>query len=147
MAFTLELEEWVGSAWHRFITRRASVDFPAARVELVDRQRSLALLFRALGGASGISLEAASERDLLLRRNLLMRIAGTCKHAPLASCDGNRLRLPSSLAVYSTAALNLELYRWLALLAAHAGPMTHCCLLYTSPSPRDRTRSRMPSSA
>ena len=22
-----------------------------------------------------------------------------------------------------------------------------CCLLYTSPSPRDRTRSRMPSSA
>ena len=24
---------------------------------------------------------------------------------------------------------------------------TKCCLLYTSPSPRDRTRSRMPSSA
>ena len=24
---------------------------------------------------------------------------------------------------------------------------TMCCLLYTSPSPRDRTRSRMPSSA
>ena len=23
----------------------------------------------------------------------------------------------------------------------------NCCLLYTSPSPRDRTRSRMPSSA
>ena len=23
----------------------------------------------------------------------------------------------------------------------------YCCLLYTSPSPRDRTRSRMPSSA
>ncbi len=35
MAFTLELEEWVGSVWHRFITRRASVDFPEARVELV----------------------------------------------------------------------------------------------------------------
>ena len=28
---------------------------------------------------------------------------------------------------------------------ANNGPMT--CLLYTSPSPRDRTRSRMPSSA
>ena len=26
------------------------------------------------------------------------------------------------------------------------GPV-FCCLLYTSPSPRDRTRSRMPSSA
>ena len=27
------------------------------------------------------------------------------------------------------------------------GQRTHTCLLYTSPSPRDRTRSRMPSSA
>ena len=27
------------------------------------------------------------------------------------------------------------------------GPEPHPCLLYTSPSPRDRTRSRMPSSA
>ena len=26
-------------------------------------------------------------------------------------------------------------------------PTSHVCLLYTSPSPRDRTRSRMPSSA
>ena len=26
-------------------------------------------------------------------------------------------------------------------------PMSYLCLLYTSPSPRDRTRSRMPSSA
>ena len=26
-------------------------------------------------------------------------------------------------------------------------PVTCACLLYTSPSPRDRTRSRMPSSA
>ena len=26
-------------------------------------------------------------------------------------------------------------------------PMLYICLLYTSPSPRDRTRSRMPSSA
>src|SRR5664280_471069 len=29
----------------------------------------------------------------------------------------------------------------------HAEPMVPICLLYTSPSPRDRTRSRMPSSA
>ena len=30
---------------------------------------------------------------------------------------------------------------------AHAGTEDSLCLLYTSPSPRDRTRSRMPSSA
>ena len=29
----------------------------------------------------------------------------------------------------------------------YALAMLKCCLLYTSPSPRDRTRSRMPSSA
>ncbi|MDR9878347.1 nitric oxide reductase activation protein NorD [Pseudomonas allii] len=125
MAFTLELEEWVGSAWHRFITRRASVDFPEARVALADHQRRVALLFRALGGANGIAVEAAGERDLLLRRNLLMRIAGTCKQAPLATCDGNRLRLPASVAVFPDPVLNADLYQWLALLAAHAGPMTH----------------------
>ena len=35
--------------------------------------------------------------------------------------------------------------------ALHSDPhrfaLLYCCLLYTSPSPRDRTRSRMPSSA
>ena len=32
-------------------------------------------------------------------------------------------------------------------LATRGGALTTLCLLYTSPSPRDRTRSRMPSSA
>lgn len=81
MAFTLELEEWVGSVWHRFITRRASVDFPEARIELAPRQRALALLLRAMGGV-GRGVEAASERDLLLRRSLLQQIAGTCRQTP-----------------------------------------------------------------
>ena len=31
--------------------------------------------------------------------------------------------------------------------ATHAGRLLICCLLYTSPSPRDATLSRMPSSA
>ena len=31
--------------------------------------------------------------------------------------------------------------------AIRSFPLTDSCLLYTSPSPRDRTRSRMPSSA
>ena len=35
-----------------------------------------------------------------------------------------------------------------AVLVCHAfSGSHHACLLYTSPSPRDRTRSRMPSSA
>ena len=125
MAFTLELEEWVGSVWHRFITRRASVDFPEARVELIARQRSLQVLFHATGGSRQLGVEAVSDRDLLLRRNLLQQIAGTCKQVPLACCDGNNLRLPASLAAFPDVGLNEELYRWLALLAAQSGPMKH----------------------
>ena len=33
------------------------------------------------------------------------------------------------------------------LLVGDSSCMEYACLLYTSPSPRDRTRSRMPSSA
>ena len=35
----------------------------------------------------------------------------------------------------------------LGILISFAGVVSMFCLLYTSPSPRDRTRSRMPSSA
>ncbi|WP_136476816.1 nitric oxide reductase activation protein NorD [Pseudomonas sp. DG56-2] len=125
MAFTLELEEWVGSVWHRFITRRANPDFPEASVDLASRQRALTLLFRAMGGPANQGVEAASERDLLLRRTLLQQIAGTCKQVPLAWCDGQNLCLPGHLAVFPEASLNEALYRWLALLAAHSEPMRH----------------------
>lgn len=125
MGFTVEVEEWVGSIWHRFITRRASTDFPEARVYLGEQQRALALLFRAVGGASGVGVEAASGRDLLLRRSLLQQVAGTCQQMPVAWSDANSLRLPPELAVYPDAELNRELYRWLALLAAQAGEMRH----------------------
>ena len=106
MAFTIEVEEWVGSVWHRFITRRASPDFPEARVELESMQRPLSLLFRAMGGASGVGVEAASARDMLVRRNLLQQVAGTCKQLPVAWCDASNLRLPQSLAVYPDVSLN-----------------------------------------
>lgn len=125
MAFAIEVEEWVGSVWHRFITRRADPDFPEARVELESMRRPLSVLFRAMGGASGIGVEAANARDLMLRRNLLQQVAGTCKQLPVAWCDASNLRLPQSLAVFPEVELNQDLYRWLALLAAQAGDMRH----------------------
>ncbi len=125
MAFTIEVEEWVGSVWHRFITRRASPDFPEAAVTLESMQRPLSVLFRAMGGASGVEVGAANARDLMLRRNLLQQVAGTCKQLPVAWCDSSNLRLPQSLAVYPERSLNEDLYRWLALLAAQAGEMRH----------------------
>ena len=41
----------------------------------------------------------------------------------------------------------IQLVKLLARRAAEKDFEAHICLLYTSPSPRDRTRSRMPSSA
>ena len=37
--------------------------------------------------------------------------------------------------------------RQVEVLQGQGKPLADACLLYTSPSPRDRTRSRMPSSA
>ena len=41
-------------------------------------------------------------------------------------------------------AVNIPHYGWMAVLFA---VLSYLCLLYTSPSPRDRQKSRMPSSA
>ncbi|MDF3931124.1 nitric oxide reductase activation protein NorD [Pseudomonas citronellolis] len=125
MRLQLEPEEGLGRLWHRFITRRASLDFDAAAVSLDEVRRSLRLLFRATGGEAGVGLEAASPRELLVRRSLLQQVAGTCRQWPVAWFDADSLRLPARLAVYPETALNRELYRWLALLAAHSQPLRH----------------------
>ena len=48
--------------------------------------------------------------------------------------------------IYPAQKLMDEAYK-LGELLASGPPLVYACLLYTSPSPRDRTRSRMPSSA
>ncbi len=125
MGFSIEVEEWAGSVWHRFITRKADPDFPEAKVEFEPLQKSLGLLFRAMGGGQEVSLEAAQPRELLVKRSLLQKIAGTAQQLAVAWRDEQSLRLPATLAVFPEARLNLELYRWLSILAAHAGSMKH----------------------
>ncbi|KAF1065420.1 MAG: hypothetical protein GAK45_02162 [Pseudomonas citronellolis] len=147
MALHLEVEEGFGRVWPRFITRHASPDFDSAAVSLDDLRLSLLMLFRGAGGEAGVSLEAASPRELLVRRSLLQQVAGTCQQLPVAWFDGDSLRLPGRLAVYPDPALNRELYCWLALLAAHSQAMRHwvkdnqawtCALLARYPSLRLR---------
>ena len=125
MSIGVEVEEWAGEVWHRFITRRADPGFPEAQVELEDMQRSLAVLFRALGGAAGISVEASSARKMVLRRSLIQQVAGSSQQLSVAWADAENLRLPASLAVYPDPELNRDLYRWLALLAATSDKMRH----------------------
>lgn len=122
MSFAVEVEELAGSVWHRFITRKAEAGFPQAGVELEQIQPGLALLFRALGGGHEVSLEAAQARQLQVRRSWLQKVAGTAQQLSVAWRDANTVRLPPSLAVFPETSYNLELYRWLTILAAVAAP-------------------------
>ena len=70
------------------------------------------------------------------------------KYSPIAKVDEKDLKLRYSLMKeeneeYLQAAKEGDLTE----IADALGDMLYICLLYTSPSPRDRTRSRMPSSA
>ena len=62
------MEEWVGEAWHRFITRRTARDFPEQAVTLSEIQKTIGVVFRGLGGDPGLSLQTAVGRSHNARR-------------------------------------------------------------------------------
>lgn len=113
------MEEWVGSIWHRYITKKANTEYEHARVNFSEVSHSAGVMFRALGGAPGKRVEAAGERDYLVRRTILQKISGAYQQFSLAWQDEQSLRLPQSLAVFPDKKLNRDLYLWLAALAAH----------------------------
>ncbi|RUM94557.1 MAG: nitric oxide reductase [Thiothrix sp.] len=117
-----ELEEWVGSLWHRAVTKAASHEYPEAAVMLEEVRQSAAVMFRALGGEQGLRIEASIEMGHGSRRSLLARIAGSEKQVELAWRDQETLRLPGRIAWFSERDLNRQLYLWLAALAANSRP-------------------------
>jgi nitric oxide reductase NorD protein len=120
------MEEWVGELWHKYITRKASTNFVKASVNFSDVSKSIGIVYRALGGEQIKRVEAATPRDYLVRRNWLQKISGENKQMSLAWQDEDSLRLPESLAVFPSSALNHDLYIWLAILAAnHDGKFKH----------------------
>jgi nitric oxide reductase NorD protein len=113
------MEEFVGGIWDRLITRVARRDYPAAAVRLVDIEKTLGVLFRALGGDAGLRVAGAAEQRHGARRRLLERIAGSGAKAPHAALDCETLRLPAQIALFAQHALNRDLYLWLIAIAAH----------------------------
>ena len=99
-----------------------------------------------------------AERTMMIRENIYVRVYGHVR-----SFAGKRSIV--AFRIYPLADMNELTAHMLEVIFAHAylvrvgTPMVlllcfplsvhvyECCLLYTSPSPRDRTRSRMPSSA
>jgi len=113
------MEEFVGKIWHRWVTRAAADAYPAAAVRLSDMEKTLGIVFRALGGDPGLKVAAATIEEHGARRRWLQRVAGTGERAALARRNDETLRLPPELAVFPDRALNRDLYLWLAALAAH----------------------------
>lgn len=113
------MEEWVGSIWHRFITRQSVNEFKLAQVRLEEVKGSIGILYRALGGDPGKRIEAATPRAYQQRRRFIQKIAGTCQQVSVAWQDEESVRLPPVLAVYPDKMLNRSLYLWQTALAAH----------------------------
>ena len=88
------MEEWVGKQWDRFIRRAAHRQHDAAAVSLTEVQRTLALMFRAAGGAHAVRLSPASERRVGGARDWVQRVAGTGTHAATGRLEPEALSLP-----------------------------------------------------
>lgn len=114
------MEEWIGSIWHKFIMQKSRTDFNHARVDFAQVSKSARVIYRALGGDPAKRIEAAAPRDYLVRRTILQKISGSHLQQSLAWQEETSLRLPDSIAIFPTKALNKELYLWLAALAAHS---------------------------
>ena len=115
----MEPEETVGNLWHDMASRiGAEVSYPEAGVTFASVRPSLAVLFRALGGAPGVELSEASATLVRHRRPLRRKLGAEREHEWVARFDGERLALPPFFAVFPDVALNRAAYFWLTAFAA-----------------------------
>ncbi|WP_232020218.1 nitric oxide reductase activation protein NorD [Sulfuriflexus mobilis] len=117
----VELEEHVGTLWHRLVTQTATQRYPDAAVYLEDVRRSVGVLFRAMGGDGGLKIASTPATEYGAQRTWLQRIAGTNKHVELAWRNESSLNLPACIDVFAKQELNHDLYLWLAALASADG--------------------------
>lgn len=118
------MEEAVGKLWHRFITGRAEPRYPEQVVRLKDVERTVGVLFRALGGDAGLRVATATLDSHNARRGWLARIGGVGNRAASARMDAATLRLPAEIDLFPARDLNRDLYLWLAALAAEHGAIS-----------------------
>ena len=112
------MEEMVGRWWHQALTRLTQGENAAFAVRLEDMQKPIGVLFRAAGGSTRLRLAPVSAQRTGGPRPWLQRLAGAGEHAALPVLEPEVLGLPATLAVFADAALNRDLYLWLALLSA-----------------------------
>ena len=121
-----------------------------------DKTSSSAMLVAAIGAAGAIAGVLVLHRTDSIKGNVVAGVVGLSGSA-LAIVAYCRARFKTTQPIVGAFPIEARTYVGLGLLgtaiASLAGQLFDrgednvVCLLYTSPSPRDRTRSRMPSSA
>lgn len=112
------MEEIVGKAWHKIISRWTYQGFPDEGVYLSEIEASLAIFFRAMGGDGALRIAEVSAMQHGARQNIMQKIAGSGLKMELAMCDDETLRLPKFLDAMPSKSLNRSHYFWLAALAS-----------------------------
>ena len=121
----VEIEEHVGSLWHRLIMTDENKRYPEAAVYLDDVRRTVAVMFRALGGDGALKIESALASEYGAHRTWRQRIAGSNKHVELSWRNESSLNLPSCIDIFPEKELNRDLYLWLAALASGDAGIKH----------------------
>ncbi|MFK5912983.1 MAG: VWA domain-containing protein, partial [Woeseiaceae bacterium] len=114
----VEIEEHVGSLWHRLIMGEDNKGYPQEAVYLDDVRRSVAVMFRALGGDGALKIESTPATEYVMHRTWRQRIAGSNRYVELSWRNESALNLPACIDVFPEKELNRDLYLWLAALAS-----------------------------
>ena len=112
------MEEYVGELWHKLVTRVADKQHAEAAVSLDEISKTAAIFFRALGGDAGLNLSAGASTRHGARRGWRDRLASSGERIELSWRDGETLRLPETIDLFSERSLNRDLYFWLVALSA-----------------------------
>ncbi|HQC29208.1 MAG TPA: VWA domain-containing protein [Methylotenera sp.] len=112
------MEEYVGELWHKLVTRVADKQHAEAAVCLDEISKTAAIFFRALGGDAGLNLSAAPSTRHGARRGWKDKLASSGERIELSWRDGETLRLPEKIDLFSERSLNRDLYLWLVALSA-----------------------------
>jgi len=94
-------------------------------------------------------IRSISEIDVVSTERRISTEAERVKDETTVAMDFGRITVDQDLILYlfGTPGQKRFDFMWEILSEGMLGFVVMICLLYTSPSPRDRTRSRMPSSA
>ena len=119
-----EPEETVGKLWHRWASGfEAPQEYNEARISLAEIGGRLTTLYRGLGGDPTVEIKPVNNEYSHHRLSWRRQLGHWAEDVPQASFDGAALRLPESLALFSTREANEALYLWLATSASCASPV------------------------